>query len=292
MTAGTTALASLPAGPMPVQPAPRRSAGRPGRWLLRPPSGDAAARLFCFPYAGTGASVYGRWPRRIGSADLCLVQAPARENRLREPHYGSYQAFARDLAACLQPYLDRPFAFFGHCAGATAAFETARYLAEAGLPGPARLFVSAQAAPHEGPCGSFLQMSDAQLTQALGRLARAAGGEPSPALAELGLEVMRADLDAHRSYVLAAPVRLPCPVTVLSWRDDDVIPPAMTRGWLPYGAAGQVRFATVAGGHYSFLSAPDELLAELAADLAGDLAGLGHGAGPQSWPQADAGSPR
>ena len=35
-------------------------------WLLRPgPRAQAKARLFCFPHAGVGASVYRLWPKGL-----------------------------------------------------------------------------------------------------------------------------------------------------------------------------------------------------------------------------------
>src|SRR5262245_61029676 len=113
-------------------PLPRR----PPRWLLRRPSADAAARVFCFPHSGVGASMYHRWPRRIGSIEVCLIQRPARENRIREPHYETYEALASALADYLPPYLDKPFGFFGHCGGALPGVELAHQLHAAGLPAP------------------------------------------------------------------------------------------------------------------------------------------------------------
>ena len=88
---------------------------RPSRWLLRNPSPDSAARVFCLPYSGCGASMYHRWPRFLGDVEVCPVQLPGRENRLREPSAETYQELAERLIPALRPQLDRPFALFGHC---------------------------------------------------------------------------------------------------------------------------------------------------------------------------------
>lgn len=64
--------------------------------------------------------MFNAWPARFGADDgieVCAVQLPGRENRMREPHYGTYEELAGHLVEALTPYLDRPFAFFGHCAG-------------------------------------------------------------------------------------------------------------------------------------------------------------------------------
>lgn len=239
--------------------------GRAGSWLLRPPGADGPVRLFCLPYSGVGASTYARWPQRIGPAEVCLVQPPGRENRFGEPHYGSYEVFAERLAAELRPYSNRPYAFFGHCSSALVGYATTLKLLADGQPPPARLFVSSQVAPHDGPHGRFLAMTDAELAVELSGLTRAMGGEPDPDLVELGLRVLRADVDANKAYRLAAPVRVPAAITVLGWTEDVEVPAELMTGWRDY--ADEVRFVTVPGAHHDFLHAPLPLRAELAHDL-------------------------
>ncbi|MFD6156635.1 thioesterase II family protein [Nocardia sp. NPDC060256] len=232
------------------------------RYLLRKPSEDARARIFCFPYSGVGASMFNQWPRWIDEVEICPVQLPARENRIREPHFGTFQALAAELAPALAPHLDRPFAFFGHCAGALPAFETVRRLADLGAPAPRRLVMSAQVAPHDCPHDRFLELSDAELTDELARLTIARGGRPHPTLIELTLAVLRQDLAANRAYHLDRPTSLAVGITVLHWRQDTEVTPAELAGWRHYSP--DVRFVALDGGHYGFLSAPPPLMSELA----------------------------
>ncbi len=241
---------------------------RPQRWLLRRVRDDAPARLFCFPYSGTGASMYKQWPERIGPAEVCLVQLPARENRLRDPHYGSYEALAEQLCEALLPYLDRPFGFFGHCGGALPGFATALQLVAKGLPAPAALFVSSQVAPHEGPFGRFLGMTDEELAVELAGLVVAMGGQPRPELIELSLGVLRADVDANRAYRLDLPRRLPCAVRTIGWSGDREIRPDQMGGWSAYAAPGRHHATVLEGHHYAFLDAPAALLDELGRGMA------------------------
>lgn len=234
------------------------------RWLLRRPSTEARARIFCFPYSGMGASMFNRWPGMIGDVEVCRIQLPHRENRIRDPHYGTYEALSDMLADFLLPYLDRPSVFFGHCAGALPAFETVRRLAERGQSVPGRLVVSAQVAPHHCPHDRFLDLTDEELSDELAQLAVARGGEAHPALIELSLAVLRRDLAANRVYRLAEPVRVPSPISVLHWSDDPEVTMDQLRGWQHY--AEDVTFTELPGGHYAFLTAPGELLAELTED--------------------------
>lgn len=245
---------------------------RPTRWLLRRPSEDSAARIFCFPYAGVGASMYGGWPTHAGPAEICLLQPPGRENRMREPHYGDYESLADDLVEQLLPYLDRPFAFFGHCSGALPGYETTLRLMQAGLPVPSTLFVSSQVAPQDGPYSRFLTMTDDQLQQELADLVRLLGGVPDPDLIELGVGVLRADVEATRRYLVSEPTVLPCQVTVIGWQEDHDVPEAQLAGWSACAPAGRLRQVVLPGSHYSFLSAPRVLVDELAADMTAAVA--------------------
>lgn len=235
-----------------------------GRWLLRQPGDDAEGRIFCFPYSGVGASMFSRWPKRIGGFEVCPIQPPGRENRSREPHFGSYERFAADVAAFLEPYLDRPFVFFGHCAGALPAFETAYRLASDGSPVPARLYVSAQVAPHDCPHDRFLDCDDDELRAELANLAILRGGAPHPALIELALEVLHDDLAVNRDYRRPTAVRVPSPISVLHWTDDVEVTAAQLRGWADYSV--DVAFVRLPGGHYEFLTAPACLTERLAED--------------------------
>jgi surfactin synthase thioesterase subunit len=241
------------------------SGSKKSRWLLRRPDPAAGARLFCFPYSGSGATMYDRWPRRIGAIEVCPLQPPARQNRIREPHYETYQELAADLVEHLTPYLDRPFAFFGHCSGALPGVEVTRRLTAGGLPLPSRVFASAQVAPHDGPYGSFLQMNPAELRGELATIIVNLGGQPTDALLDMGLELMVKDVEANRRYVVAAPVELRCGVTTIGWSADTVIPPGLMGGWRAMSA--DYRAVVLEGGHFAFLDPPPALRAEIARGL-------------------------
>ena len=85
------------------------------RWLLRiRERPHARLRLFCFPYAGAGASVFHQWTAVIQEeVEVLLVQFPGRETRFREPLHQRIEPLVEALAPALAPELDRPFAFFG-----------------------------------------------------------------------------------------------------------------------------------------------------------------------------------
>jgi surfactin synthase thioesterase subunit len=230
------------------------------RWFIRPPVEDATARLFCLPYSGVGASMYAGWPDRAGSVEIVPIQLPGRENRLRDEHFGGYDELAADLVDGIGDRLDRPFGFFGHCGGALAAFAAVRELDRRGGPAAACLFVSSQVAPHEGPYGRFLSMSDDELRVELERLTVALGGEPRADTIELGLDTLRPDVAANRAYRLDAPVALSCGLYAVGWRSDGEIEPERMAGWAAYVPPDRYRRVVLDGTHHEFLRAPRALL--------------------------------
>jgi surfactin synthase thioesterase subunit len=238
---------------------------RPPRWVLREPARESSGRLFCIPYSGCGASMYRAWPRFIGDLEVCPVQLPGRENRMREAPFATYPPLAAALIEGLEPYLDRPFAFFGHCGSALPGYEATVQLAERGGPVPACLFVSSQVAPHHGPIGRFLMMDDDELAEELKTLFRQLGGSPPPDMIDLCLRVLRADVDANRKYRPSAPVRLPCLVSAIGWERDGEVDHRLMVGW---SDCGETKFRTLPGEHYRFLQAPAELLAAISEDMA------------------------
>src|SRR5262245_35105544 len=127
-------------------------------WTAYPkPNPTATLRLFCFPYAGAGASVFAPWAKLLPpEIELHALQLPGRETRWREESYRQFPPLIEALSAALQPYLDKPFAFFGHSLGALISFETARHLRREYNREPAYLFVSGRRSPQLPSSGPAL----------------------------------------------------------------------------------------------------------------------------------------
>jgi medium-chain acyl-[acyl-carrier-protein] hydrolase len=115
-------------------------------WQRKP---QARVRLFCFPYAGSGASIFRTWSEHLAQdIEVCPVQLPGRENRLLERPFSNLPALLDALVPALLPYLDMPYAFFGHSMGSLISFELARYLRQIEYSNmPVYLFVSGHSAP-------------------------------------------------------------------------------------------------------------------------------------------------
>jgi surfactin synthase thioesterase subunit len=240
-------------------------AGTP--WLLREPDDSARARLFCLPVSGMGATVFRRWPGTIGDVEVCPVQMPGRENRMREAGYEDMELFAGDAAAALAPYLDRPYAFFGHCLGGRLGYALALASVKRGLPAPARLFASSCLAPHEGGrFGPYLpEMTDDEYIAALQK-GSADRGEavPDPELLGVVVRVLRKDVVLSCGYRPAGPDGTPLAVTTIGWTADGDVAPDQMGQWEPYG---DLRHVVLTGDEHTFRAAPDALQQLIGADM-------------------------
>ncbi|MET8386772.1 thioesterase domain-containing protein [Streptosporangium canum] len=234
------------------------------KWLPAMPSALATGRVFLIPYSGCGASMYRRWPRQHDGVEFLPVELPGHETRFAEPTYQSYQELAASMADALEPYLDVPFAFFGHCGSALAAYETSAELVRTGRPAPANLYVSSEVAPQDGPAGRFLSMNDVELGAELEKLIRELGGTPSPELIELYVEVLRSDVEVNKCYVVPDPLRLPGPITAIGWTEDEEIPYSTMGGW---DACGEATSVLLRGKHHRFLDGSADLLEVLCTGL-------------------------
>ena len=187
------------------------------------PRARAAARLFCFPYAGGHAQLFRTWARVLpDNIDVCAIQLPGRMERIREPPLSRMSEIISGLAPRLVGAFDLPVVFFGHSLGALISFEVARWLQTHRSLVPAHLVVSGRRAPHMpaesiDPCIG----QDDRLLEEL----RALRGTPAEALndAELMgvlLPMIRADFAVAASYRHVAGPTLSCPLTAFGGNSD------------------------------------------------------------------------
>jgi medium-chain acyl-[acyl-carrier-protein] hydrolase len=124
----------------------------------RPPRASAVAcwsqsarpafRLICIPYAGAGVSIYHKWSESLPPAvQVCALQLAGRDTHIGVPPFTRVAALVDWLVGSLDPYLDLPYAIFGHSMGGLVGYELARALRAANKPSPLHFFVSACRAP-------------------------------------------------------------------------------------------------------------------------------------------------
>jgi medium-chain acyl-[acyl-carrier-protein] hydrolase len=206
---------------------------RAGSWIIRTKS-QLRLRLFCFPYAGGGASIFRRWSEKLpAEIEVCPIYLPGRENRLKEPLFTRLPPLVHTLAHALHPFMDIPFAFFGHSMGALIGFELARHLRRIHYPGPTHLFISAHRAPHLPDSSSPLHaLPDPALIDVLTRL----GGTPQAILQHtelmnVVLPILRADLTLCETYIYTPEPPLDCPIAVFGGEQDSMVSKQELQEW-------------------------------------------------------------
>jgi medium-chain acyl-[acyl-carrier-protein] hydrolase len=262
-------------GPRPEEPSPSGAGTGFGAsaWVSSPdPRPDARLRLFCLPYAGAGASIFHSWPALVPpSVELCLIQLPGREGRLLEPACSELPVLVDRLGHAVRPWLDRPFAFFGHSMGALIAFELARALRNGTAPEPTHLFVSAHCAPHLPTRGRLLhRLTDSELMLRLRQL----NGTPDEVLANvelmrLLLPTLRADCRLCETYEHSPGAPLACGVTALGGREDPAVSRAELEAWRSH-TRGPFELQMLPGDHFYLHSARPRLLRLIVGRLAWD----------------------
>jgi len=223
------------------------------RWIVSLGSRvSTRLRLFCFPYAGGGASTYRKWPSAsLRQIHLCAVQLPGRENRLGDPPYTQISQLVDVLRGELQPYFDMPFAFFGHSMGALIAFELARKLRRMRDPMPVRLFLSGRRAPDWPPARpAIYHLPDAEFRQEV----RLLQGTPEEVLnneelMQILLPVLRADFAVCETYGYSAEEPLDIPLSVFGANHDPEVDRAGLEAWQRH-TTGWMNLRIFEGNHF------------------------------------------
>ena len=252
-------------------------------WIACPkPNRRAHLRLFCFPYAGGGISIFRTWPDSLPpGVEVYLVQLPGRESRMRETPFTQLSPLLQALAQGLWPYLDMPFAFLGHSLGALVSFELARQLRRQNDPGPAHLFVSGHCAPqvpsrypplHQLPESEFL----AELCHLKGTPEAVL---QNAELMQLLLPVLRADFAIDETYVYTPAEPLDCPISAFGgWQDDRVSRDDLA-AWRDQ-TRSSFTLRMFPGDHFFLHSSRTSLLRALSQDLTQLLSRMTEGQNP------------
>jgi medium-chain acyl-[acyl-carrier-protein] hydrolase len=247
-------------------------------WIHRPrPNPSAALRLFCFPYAGGGTAAFRGWGDALPkSVEVCPVQLPGREMRIKEAAMPSVFPLLDALAPAIGPFLDKPFALFGHSMGALVAFELARRIRRDHKLNPECLFVSARVAPDillKGP--PIHDLPEAELIQELIRLN---GTDKNvlehTELMRMVLPTLRADLALHEEYRYPAEPALECPMVAFGGLGDIDMKGEALEAWRSH-TAGPFSVRMFSGDHFFINSQRSVFLSAFSVELQRVIVNIG-----------------
>jgi Predicted thioesterase involved in non-ribosomal peptide biosynthesis len=233
------------------------------------PNPQARLRLFCFPYAGGGASVFGSWSNLLPPwVEVCPIQLPGRENRVNEAPFKRLSVLLEELIEDLLPVFDLPFAFFGHSMGALISFELTHRLQQCNLSLPSQLFISGFGAPQApDPQPPIHQLPLEEFVAAVRRY----NGTPEEVwqheeLVKLLLPYLRADFEICETYIYQPDILLPMPITVYGGHQDPGIKLERLKAWREQ-TTKTCAVHMLPGDHFFLHSSRDQLLRTLSQEL-------------------------
>jgi len=242
-------------------------------WLsISQPNPEARLRLFCFPYAGGAASFYRAWHHDLpATVDVCAIQLPGREQRIRERPFTDMGTLVATLVPILRPYLDQPFAFFGHSMGALIAYEVAQQIQQQYGQAPTHLFVSGRRAPMLPEVDTLLHTLPSD-DLFLHELQQRYNNLPALLLTNQELRalftpLLRADFTLVETYSNPMPTRLSCPLIALGGTEDPRASQADLHAWQSLTTA-DFALHTYPGAHFYLNEQRAPLLATIARYLA------------------------
>jgi medium-chain acyl-[acyl-carrier-protein] hydrolase len=226
-------------------------------------------RLFCFPYAGGNALIYRTWEKYLPSeVECCAVQLPGRGNRLAERPFTQLNPLVDAICEGILPYLDSPFAFFGHSMGALISFELTRKLRRDFNRIPAHLFVSGRRAPHIKDTDPYtFNLPEKEFIAELRRLK---GTPPEvlnhPELMELVIPLLRADFEICQTYSYEEDLPFSCPITVIGGDQDTDVNKEHLEGWRNF-TNGRFSLNILNGDHFFLHMVENQLLNIISRDI-------------------------
>jgi medium-chain acyl-[acyl-carrier-protein] hydrolase len=225
----------------------------------------AQRQLFCFPYAGGGASVYARWQNAIRpDIDVWSVELPGRQTRVDEPLRRELVPLAAEIAGSLASVIRGEYSLLGCSLGARLAFEVAQALRARGVPAPKHFFALAANAPQAPRRTAMWKMQDEELLSTIAVSYGAIAPEllAEPELRRRLLLVLRADLELVENYQCQDPRPLDCPLTFFSGLHDRSVAIDAAYGWrMVTREAFEHRI--VEGGHFFVNTASQHMMREV-----------------------------
>jgi medium-chain acyl-[acyl-carrier-protein] hydrolase len=233
------------------------------------PNPQAKFRLFCFHYAGGGASAFRTWSNSLPqSVEVCAIELPGRGSRLMEPPFTQLEPLIQKLTRVLLPYLDKPFAFFGHSMGGLVSFELTRLLRREYGVSPVHLLVSGHRAPQlPDPDPPIHALPESEFLQELRRF----NGTPQAVLEnaelmELLLPTLRADFAVVETYAYTPDPPLDCPIAAFGGLHDREVSCDELEAWREQTNASFL-LEMFPGDHFFLHSAGSLLLQSLSQKL-------------------------
>ncbi len=211
-------------------------------------------KLFCLPYAGGSAAIYGKWKKYLDkSIDLVPVELAGRGRRMSESFYDSMSQAVDDTYNIINPLIKQgDYAFFGHSMGTIIAFELCRKILDKGGRQPLHLFVSGRYPPDLKTESEFLsRLPDNEFLQKIFKL----GGTSAEIienkeLREIFVPILKADYRIIEEYrYINSNKKFDYGITAFTGKDDLEVSFSDIKEWGKHTTA-QSLFYEFEGNHF------------------------------------------
>jgi surfactin synthase thioesterase subunit len=186
---------------------------------------EECIQVFCFPSAGSSASLYRAWctaTKNVDDIDFIPIEIPGRGNHITVPTAASINELVESFLTIFSTVVRQPYILYGHSFGAVVAFQVAHTLQERGYHLPEKLIVAGRHAPHMKDPNPLSSVStDQEIIEEIKKM----GGTPEavlshPEMLQFTLSQLRGDLRTHESFKYRGQ-KLQIPIEAHCGTEDD-----------------------------------------------------------------------
>ncbi|MBM7586120.1 surfactin synthase thioesterase subunit [Bacillus pakistanensis] len=186
-------------------------------------------RLFCFPWAGGGASFYLTYFKSINpDIEVCPIQLPGRENLYSLPFYNDMDSLCHDLLRDLKKFMsEKSYAFFGHSMGGIISYMLVKQMLKDGFNIPEHVLISASAPPDQLSIDPDGDIEDLLITNETDQEIM-----ENNELLDIYLPILKADLALLKSITEVKPgIVDSIPFTIMGGKSDKLLPYQSLESW-------------------------------------------------------------
>lgn len=209
------------------------------------------AKLFLFPYAGGGASVFRKWKDLFDGVKLYAAQYPGRENRVKEEPVTEFHVLLDMVFRELKELVgdNDEYYLFGHSLGTKIVYEIALKMKQNKLPGPKGIIVSAGRAPCYKEENPIHHLDDSDFIREIHRFS----GTPAEIIEnfdimKLFIPMIKADFLLDETYLNERINQIDIPILGLMGTTDHELTVQELEKWREY-TKKQFRYEYIEGGH-------------------------------------------
>lgn len=227
--------------------------------------------LFCFPFAGGGASAYNSWIQKMkGKVTVCPIQLPGREERIMEKPYTNMVDMLDELEEIIWKSIRGPYAFWGHSMGGKIAYELEKRMEKREKTAQCFL-VSGSRIPSIPEPNPIYHLSNKEFKKALERFE----GTPkeileNQELLDFFLPMLRADFTMDETYYDEELVTICSPIEAFGGRKDREADEKAMKEWGKY-TESSFHCHIFEGGHFYIREQEETVLSEVEKCLLGVL---------------------